>query len=178
MHEKTRTARRIKALRLAWLVAGSLIASTALAQPAQDKKGDATAANAAAPAMRKTSPYHPASTPDSAANFYQAVWGIDGLHLRRTDSGHLIRFSYRVVDAVRAAALGEERSAPALIDLRRGVSLKVPTLENVGDLRQKGKPVAGKEYWMVFSNKGNVVKAGDRVSVVIGSFHADSLLVE
>jgi len=29
-----------------------------------------------------------------------------------------------------------------------------------------------------FSNKGNLVKAGDRVNVMIGTFHADGLLVE
>jgi hypothetical protein len=31
---------------------------------------------------------------------------------------------------------------------------------------------------MVFSNKGNLVKPGDRVNVVIGTFHADGLMVE
>jgi hypothetical protein len=30
----------------------------------------------------------------------------------------------------------------------------------------------------MFSNKRNLVRAGDRVNVVIGSFHADGLLVE
>jgi len=36
----------------------------------------------------------------------------------------------------------------------------------------------GKQYWMTFSNKGEPVHVGDRVSVVIGNFHADGLLVE
>jgi hypothetical protein len=31
---------------------------------------------------------------------------------------------------------------------------------------------------MVFSNKGNLVKPGDEISVVIGKFHADGLIVE
>jgi hypothetical protein len=31
---------------------------------------------------------------------------------------------------------------------------------------------------MVFSNKGNLVKAGDRVNVLIGSFHIDGLVVQ
>ena len=33
-------------------------------------------------------------------------------------------------------------------------------------------------YWMVFSNKGNIVKAGHRVSVVIGQFRVDGLVVQ
>jgi hypothetical protein len=31
---------------------------------------------------------------------------------------------------------------------------------------------------VVFSNKGNLVRPGDRVNVMIGAFHADGLLVE
>jgi hypothetical protein len=31
---------------------------------------------------------------------------------------------------------------------------------------------------MVFSNKGNLVKAGERVDVTIGNFHADGLVLE
>jgi hypothetical protein len=31
---------------------------------------------------------------------------------------------------------------------------------------------------MVFSNKGNLIKPGDRVNVAIGAFHADNLVVE
>jgi hypothetical protein len=54
----------------------------------------------------------------------------------------------------------------------------IPEMENIGKLRQTTAPEEGKEYWMVFSNKGDVVKAGDRVDVVIGVFHADGLVVE
>jgi len=33
-------------------------------------------------------------------------------------------------------------------------------------------------YWMAFSNKGRLVKRGDRVDVVIGQFRAEGLTVE
>jgi hypothetical protein len=56
--------------------------------------------------------------------------------------------------------------------------LQVPVMENIGQLRQAVKPETGKEYWMVFSNRGNLVKVGDRVNVIIGTFHADGLMVE
>jgi hypothetical protein len=58
------------------------------------------------------------------------------------------------------------------------VVLKVPVMEKVGPLRQAFAPEVGKEYWMVFSNKGDVVKKGERVSVVVGSFRVDGLVVE
>jgi len=31
---------------------------------------------------------------------------------------------------------------------------------------------------MVFSNKGKLIKPGDRVNVMIGSFHVEGLVVE
>jgi hypothetical protein len=67
---------------------------------------------------------------------------------------------------------------PSLIDPQAGVSLEVPSLEQVGMLRQASTPEAGKQYWMAFSNAGRPVKRGDRVNVVIGQFHADGLIVE
>jgi hypothetical protein len=53
----------------------------------------------------------------------------------------------------------------------------VPSLEKVGQLRQSATPEAGKVYWMAFSNKGRLVKRGDRVNVVIGTFRAGGLVV-
>jgi len=37
---------------------------------------------------------------------------------------------------------------------------------------------AGKEYWMLFSNKGHPVRSGDRVNIIIGKFRALDLVVE
>jgi hypothetical protein len=51
-------------------------------------------------------------------------------------------------------------------------------MEKIGSLRQGVPPTAGKSYWMAFSNKGRKVKRGDRVSVVIGQFRADGLVVD
>jgi hypothetical protein len=56
--------------------------------------------------------------------------------------------------------------------------LVVPSLEKVGQLRQSGTPEAGRTYWMAFSNKGRLVKRGDRVNVVIGQFRAQGLVAD
>jgi hypothetical protein len=80
-----------------------------------------------------------------------------------------------------AAAVCEAEPGPAtpyLIGLRSRAMLQIPVVENIGQLRQTGMPGSGKEYWMVFSNRGNLVRVGDRVNVVIGAFHADNLIVE
>jgi hypothetical protein len=110
--------------------------------------------------------------------YYMAAWGIDKLNVSSTASGNLIRFTYRVADPALAKPLGDEKAIPYLYSQRSHAMLQVPTMDKVGNLRQVGAQKAGMEYWMVFSNKGNLVKQGDRVNVIIGNFHADGLLVE
>ena len=102
------------------------------------------------------------------------------LSVKWTESGEIIRFAYRVLDGDRAQALNDKKSEPSLIDPQAGVKLVVPSLEQVGLLRQTptGKPEPGKIYWMAFSNKGRRVRRGDHVSVVIGQFRADGLVVD
>jgi len=109
---------------------------------------------------------------------YKLVWGVDSFTVKWTESGEIIRFSYRVLDADKARQLNDKKATPSLIDPRAGVQLVIPDLEQVGQLRQSSTPVAGKAYWMAFSNKGRLVKRGDRVNVVIGNFHADGLVVD
>ena len=94
------------------------------------------------------------------------------------ESGEIIKFTYRVLDADKAKPLNDKKAVPALYDVAAGVQLVVPTLEKVGQLRQSSTPIEGKAYWMAFSNKGRRVRPGDRVSVVIGQFRADGLVVE
>jgi hypothetical protein len=94
------------------------------------------------------------------------------------ESGEIIRFSYHVLNADKAKALNDKKSEPVLIDLRAGIKLVVPSLEKVGQLRQSSTPEAGKSYWMAFSNPRRLVKRGDHVTVVIGTFRAEGLVVE
>jgi hypothetical protein len=129
-------------------------------------------------AVPKTSPYHGMTLSEKARAYYPAAWGVDHLRATYTSSGNLIRFSYRVVEPKLAKALGDHESTPYLYAPRSHAMLSIPTMEKIGQLRQLGASEANKEYWMVFSNKGNLVRPGERVDVVIGKFHADGLLVE
>ncbi len=116
--------------------------------------------------------------PMHAQMIYQGAWGVDSLSVKQAESGEHIRFTFRVVDAGRAAPLNDKKLEPTLIDPQAGVSLVIPSVNNVGALRQTSTPVAGKSYWMIFSNQGRRVKRGDRVDVVIGNFRATGLVVE
>jgi len=126
----------------------------------------------------QNSHYRPASMPESARYYYQTAWGIDNLSVSLAASGSLVRFSYRVTDAALAQPLGDKHAAPYMIDPRRKVLVRVPVLEQVGALWQTTELENGKRYWIAFSNKDHPIHVGDRVTVVIGDFHADGLMVE
>ncbi len=113
-----------------------------------------------------------------AEMYYEGVWGVDSLRVKYTESGEMIRFSWRVLDPDKAALLNDKKAEPSLIDPQAGVQLVVPEMEKVGKLRQSSTPVAGMSYWMAFSNSGRRVKRGDRVIVMVGQFRADGLVVE
>jgi hypothetical protein len=122
--------------------------------------------------------YQASHFPGRAAVFYGVVWGVDSLNVKAVESGELVRFSYRVLDANKAKLLNDKAVDAFLIAPAAGIRLSVPSLEKVGQLRQSSTPETGKSYWMAFSNPGRRVKRGDRVDVVIGQFHADGLVVE
>jgi hypothetical protein len=148
-----------------------LLAVSAPAQPVQGKEaGMPTPAAGAAVAQSVTS--------GRQATALRRLWGIDDIHVRSTASGSLIRFSYRVVDADKAAILNNKKATPYLVDEKNSLALQVPMMENVGQLRQVATPENGREYWMAFSNKGRSVKPGSRVTVIIGRLRIDGLVVE
>jgi hypothetical protein len=173
------------AVSLAGLLATGWTAAQTSA-PAAPGASPTAAARAAQGATTSTPAKHGANTnryrPDRfagrAGTYYKMVWGVDSLAVKWGESGEVIRFTYRVLDADKAKVLNDKKFEPSLIDPQAGVKLVVPSMENVGQLRQSAPPENGKSYWMVFSNKGRLVKRGDHVSVVIGAFHADGLVVD
>ena len=149
-----------------------------LAMPAAAQQTPQVSARGGEAHASHASHYEPMKLTGHARAFYQSVRGIDNMSVRRTASGNLLRFSYRVTDPALAKLLGDKSTTPYLYGEAKHVLLEVPVMDNIGQLRQTGTLEPGQEYWMVFSNKGNLVKAGDRVNVLIGSFHIDGLVVQ
>ncbi len=171
---------RLVSLRGIVLAAG-IVPALLLSPPpasADQASGSATDGARTSAASGATRRYTPDRFAGRAWKHYQLVWGIDSLNVRLTESGEVVRFSYRVLDPEKARALNDGSTEPSLVDPKAGVSLVVPALEKVGRLRQVSKPEAGKAYWMAFSNKGRPVKKGDRVDVIIGAFRAQGLVVD
>ena len=155
-----------KSLLMAGVLVGGLLVPPSAAQSTADPPAQPVRTNLAR------------HVPARAQMYYQGVWGVDSLTVKYTESGEMIRFSYRVVDPEKAAALNDKTAEPSLIDPQAGVKLVIPEMEKVGKLRQSSTPIAGKSYWMAFSNSGRRVRPGDRVDVEIGNFRAQGLVVE
>ena len=157
------------------LLAGTIACGGwALRSNAQSQPARPPAAPAAAPTARP----QPARLDKHAVAYYATVWGIEEPTVKWAEAGELIRFSYRIIDPEKAKTLNDKALEPSLIDPEAHVKLVVPSLENVGALRQSSPPEAGKVYWMAFSNSGRPVRRGHHVDVVIGNFHATGLIVE
>jgi len=108
------------------------------------------------PVPAKPTPFRnqPSRIANRARAYYGLVWGIEALSVKVVESGEMVRFSYRVLDAEKAKPLNDKKLEPVLISPERGVKLIIPSLEKVGQLRQSSTPESGKSYWMAFSNKG------------------------
>lgn len=138
----------------------------------------AKAPGPAAGAKPRPSRYAPDRFAGRAGRYYELAWGIDSISVKLVESGELVRFSYRVLDAAKASVLNDKQNAATLNDPQAGVSLVIPTMEKIGPLRQSTPPEPGRSYWMTFSNKGRRVARGHRVDVVIGQFKASNLVVD
>ena len=89
----------------------------------------------------------------------------------------MIDFRYRVLDAKKAETLFARENKPYLIDEASRKVLSVPTTAKIGPLRTSGDIKEGSIYWMFFANIPGLVKAGSTVTVVIGDFRAEHLVV-
>jgi hypothetical protein len=171
---------------LVGLLTGSLLSATVVwaadtplpAQAPQSAKPNTSRSSAVAKGKAHPTRYAPDRFAGRAGKFYELTWGVDSLNVKLVESGELVRFSYRVLDPVKARMLNDKQSEASLIDPKAGVRLAVPTMEKVGQLRQSAPPEAGRSYWMTFSNKGGHVVRGDRVDVLIGTFKAGFLAVD
>ena len=175
MHRKG-SLLKLRASLASTLLAGSLaiVLPGTLAGQSPAPSGSTTEVAKAGPATT----YEPNHFPKREHSYYELFWGVDSLNAKAVESGELIKFTYRVIDAQKAKSLNDKTIQPVLFDPAIRAKLVIPSLEKVGQLRQAQTPEAGKTYWMAFSNPGRVVKRGDRVTVVIGDFHIEGLVVQ
>jgi len=114
----------------------------------------------------------------SAEQKMKEKWGIEITSIRMAVDGHMVDFRYRVLDSKKAETLFMRSNKPHLIDQASQKVLAVPNMGKVGPLRTSNKPQEGRIYWMFFGNGGGLVKPGSKITVVIGDFRAENLVVQ
>jgi hypothetical protein len=105
-------------------------------------------------------------------------WGIEVTSVRMASAGHMVDFRYRVLDAKKAETLFVRENKPYLIDQESKKVLAVPSMGKVGPLRTSNMPQEGRIYWMFFGNSGGLIKTGSKVTITIGDFKVENLIVE
>jgi hypothetical protein len=159
---------------LAGFLAGCFVITTALgpACAAQALEGPGQATVSPATAALSEPARHPREK-----TFLKRQWGVEVMGVRQTAAGYMLEFRYRVLDAEKAKPLFERRTKPVLTHVETGAKLIVPTPAKTGALRNSNPPLAGRTYWMFFANPGKLVEPGHHVSVEIGEFRVDGLVV-
>ena len=106
-------------------------------------------------------------------------WGIETLGVNLSAAGYMLDFRYRVTDPEKARLLMDGGAKPYLVDQATGARMRVPSPPKIGPLRQKPrKPIAGRTYFVLFANPGRYIKAGNKVTVVMGDCQLENLFVE
>jgi hypothetical protein len=118
-----------------------------------------------------------ASRPKHQQNISER-WGIEIESLRISAASYILDFRYRVIDAEKARPLFKRSTKPVLIDQASGARLSVPRTAKLGPLRNSDEPIAGRIYFMAFANTGKLIKPGDKVTIEIGEFRAEDLVVK
>ncbi len=150
-------------------VALTLLAKVTAAEPPCASCSQPSAAGSVATLPATTSPTDP----------LQQRWGIEIASLRLSAQGSFVDFRYRVLDAEKAAPLSSHDWRPYLIDQQTGNRLSVPSTPKLGALRQTAQRLTpGRIYYIFFGNGQGLVKAGSKVTVVVGDCRIENLTVE
>jgi hypothetical protein len=118
------------------------------------------------------------AAPQAIDSTVEEKWGVRILSIRQSAEGYMLDFRYRVLDAGKAAPLFDRKIKPHLIDEATGAKFAVPEPPKVGALRTTRPPERDKNYFIMFANPGRYIKKGNKVTVVIGEFKVENLVVE
>jgi hypothetical protein len=161
------------------LAPASLVAIGVLCGLGAASNAHSASAGQAAPAASSAAPAK-TSVPHSQREelYYARRYGVGELRVHSISAGASLEFRYRVVDAVKAKGLFDNRAAAVIIARKTGTKLSGPAIEKPGTLPGAATPEVGKEYWLTFANRGKIVKPGELVDVMIGPVRISGLIVE
>lgn len=104
-------------------------------------------------------------------------WGIKVESARLSAAGYMVDFRFRVLDAAKAAQIFNRKIMPHMIDQTTGATFIVPAPPKVGQLRSSGNIQEGKIYFIFFANPAKYVKSGNKITVEVGDFKVQDIVV-
>ncbi len=120
----------------------------------------------------------PQPQPDSRdESNLEGKWGIQVVAVRLTAAGSFVDFRFRVVDPEKSKPLMKKDTKAYLLDQTSSAKLSVP-VTSLGAQRSRGDPIAGRNYFILFTNSSGVVRHGSKVTITIGDFKAEDLTVQ
>jgi hypothetical protein len=132
------------------------------------------------PPMPEAQPFAEVNLSDEQIAMLRDEWGVEILGLRLGSANYMMDFRFRVHDVDKALSLFDHRIKPYVISDRTNIKLPVPMAAKIGAFRptNRGKNIKpDKNYYMIFGNPDKHVKAGETVTIVIGDFRVDNLIV-
>ena len=132
------------------------------------------------PEMPDASQYAEVNLSPEQVTQLREKWGVEVLGIRLASGDYMMDFRFRVLDVDKAISLFDHQIKPHLIVDRTNIKLPVPMAAKVGAFRptNRGKNIKpDKNYFMIFGNPDRHVKAGETVTIVVGDFRVDHLLV-
>lgn len=104
----------------------------------------------------------------------EAAWGIRLDHVALIGGGGIVDVRYTVVDPDRAAALLSSLDAlPVIHNQRNGAELRLTEA-----LHHRVNLDAGRSYYMLYANAGNLLRRGDAISLTVGEFTLAPVVVK
>ncbi len=127
------------------------------------------------PLPQPLKPTRPLQPPSGSAESMEERWGITITGMRIAMGGNGLDLRYKVLDSAKATNLLHMQDGTFVIDQNSGESIPVPfQREN----QTSQKLVTGKTYFALLSNKGQVVKPGNKVTVAIGNSRTQDVTVQ
>ncbi|RPJ61453.1 MAG: hypothetical protein EHM23_06895 [Acidobacteria bacterium] len=107
----------------------------------------------------------------------QDKWGVEIVMLRTTAQGYMVDFRYRVTDPEKSKPILSRNTKPYLVDQKTGTNIRVAT-SRFGSMRQTTTaPATNRIYTVLFTNPGQTIKKGDKVTIVMGDLKIEDVAV-
>ena len=120
----------------------------------------------------------PSQPPRDSASLSEAAFeeatGVRITHVAITGQGGLIDFRYQVIDPDKAVIVHDADKPPTLVAEANGQVIDRPWMQH----GHSGKLNPGATYYLILVNPKGGVKSGDSVSVIIGDFRLEHLIVK